>query len=208
MMPNRIRLAAIVVPMMLLVACGTSKPSPTAGTQPPVTVVNAAYRSYFSIKELRADTDSVLLGRFGGKTSSQLDNGGNPADTRGTPVSFFQFEVSKVISGRELGSRIEVLALEGVSTERDVSLQPRSGEEVVIFARVLSATNAPGLKLAGPTVNAVGGNNGVFDVANGRAKARFNVVSADSSPTAPDLSKTPLLDLSLPELEVAANKPG
>jgi hypothetical protein len=172
-----------------------------------VQIVGGAYPSYFSIKALRASSDSVLLGTFGGKTSSQLDNGGNPADTSGIPMALYEFQVSKVLSGRDLGPRVEVAVIDAPTSEADVSLQPRTGEEVVIFARVLSATNAPALKFSGPTVNAVGGNNGVFDVAYGRAKARLHVVSTDVDLIPAEPSNARLLELSLPELELEANKP-
>ncbi len=82
---------------------------------------------------------------------------------------------------------------------------------MVIFARELSATNAPGLKLSGPPSNAVSKNNGVFDIVNGRARARLFVVSINqnevpSTSTLPPAGLPRLLDIYLAELELAVNR--
>jgi hypothetical protein len=186
--------------LALLAACGSNKPA----SPPPTFVVEI--RPYFSVKTLRAASDSVLLGTFGKMTNTQRNNGGNPADRVGIPVAFFEFRVSRVLSGRDLGETVEIMVVDG-SGAGGAALQPQPGEEVVIFASELSATTAPGVRLSGPTIVAISGNNGVFDVANGRAKARLNVVSIagpDVPSSLPEAGLSRLLDLELAELELAA----
>jgi hypothetical protein len=215
-MSKKSRYPLLIVLSMALAACGSSSgktASATAKTakeasRPPT--ISGDVRAYFSVKDLRASSDAVLLGTFGKKTGAQRDNGGNPADVNGIPVEFHEFFVSRVLSGRNLGPKVYVVALAASSWNGDnIGLQPHEGEEVVIFARELSATTAPGLKLSGPTINAVSENNGVLDVSNGRAKARLFLVSinqeARSSSTLPPAGLPGLLDIDLAELERAVN---
>jgi hypothetical protein len=207
-MPSNTRLFSLAVILGALASCTSNSSKPT----PPPTTFAVDVRPYLSVQELRASSDSVLLGTFGNKTGTQRTNGGNPADTDGIPVAFYDFAVSRVLSGRDLGPKVHVVVLDGASTNGDsVALQPQTGEQVVIFARELSATTAPGLKLSGPTINAVSENNGVFDVANGRARARLFVVSVNqnevlSTSTLPPAGLPRLLDIDLAELELAVNE--
>jgi Right handed beta helix region len=207
LMRKNTRPCTMAVLLMMVAACGSSS---TKAAPPPATFA-VDVRPYLSVKELRASSDSVLLGTFGNKTGTQRNNGGNPADTAGIPVAFFEFVVSRVLSGRDLGPMVQVVVLDAASTNGDVVLQPQPGQQVVIFAQELSATNAPGLKLSGPTINAVSGNNGVFDVVNGRARARLFVVSINqndvvSTSTLPPAGLPRLLDIDLAELELAVNQ--
>jgi hypothetical protein len=207
-MPTNTRLFSLAVILGALASCTSNSSKAT----PPPTTFAVDVRPYLSVKELRASSDSVLLGTFGNKTGTQRNNGGNPADTDGIPVAFYDFAVSRVLSGRDLGPKVHVVVLDAASTNGDkVALQPQTGEQVVIFAQELSATNAPGLKLSGPTINAVSENNGVFDVANGRARARLFVVSINqnevpSTSTLPPAGLPRLLDIDLAELEFAVNE--
>jgi hypothetical protein len=219
-MPTNTRSFTLAVVLIALAACGSSSgqtaPPPAAigssssEATPPVTYT-VDVRPYLSVKELRASSDSVLLGKFGKKTGTQRDNGGNPADVGGVPVEFHEFLVSRVLSGRALGPKVQVVVLGASSSTGEIALQPHEGEEVVIFARELSPTTAPGLQLSGPTINAVSENNGVFDVANGRARARLFVVSINqnevpSTSTLPPAGLPRLLDIDLAELELAVNQ--
>jgi hypothetical protein len=215
-MPKRTRHSVLSAALIVFAACGSSKPTSqpptiTAEVQPspPPTIVTEI-RPFLTVRDLRASSDSVLLGTFGSKTASQRNNGGNEADTQGIPTSFYEFQVSRVLSGRDLGPKVEVVTIENLSPSDVAGLRPQPGQVVVIFAQILSATTAPGLKLSGPTINAASGNNGVFDVANGRARARLNIVSIDGPAPAPSslppAGLSPLLDISLTELEVAANR--
>jgi hypothetical protein len=216
-MLRKSRYPLLVVLSMALAACGSSSirtasptPSIVEEASPPPTIA-VDVRAYFSVKELRASSDAVLLGTFGKKTGSQRDNGGNPADISGIPIEFHEFFVSRVLSGRDLGPKVQVVALDASSWNGDnISLRPHEGEEVVIFARELSAATAPGVKLSGPTINAVSENNGVLDVSNGRAKARLFLVSINQEPpstsTLAPAGLPGLLDIDLAELERAVNE--
>jgi hypothetical protein len=197
-MSPRLRNSACVCLVLFLTACGSTERRSSR------TAISAAAKPYYSVKTLQADAETILVGRFGKKTSTQRNNGGNPADTEGTPVAFYELAVSRVLFGKDLGPRVEVFAFDAVV--EDAILQPQAGQEVVIFATVLTSTTAPGLKLSGPTISVLSGNNGVFDVSNSRARARVNVVSLNSldiPPTIPERGKTPLVDVTLSELEAA-----
>ncbi len=75
------------------------------------------------MKELRASSDSVLLGTFGQKAGTQRDNGGNPADTEGIPVAFYEFVVSRVLSGRAR-ARLFVVSIDQNEVPSTSSLPP------------------------------------------------------------------------------------
>lgn len=144
--------------------------------------VEMDYPAYDTVTDLTANADIVVLGTVGKKIGSELDNGGNPEVTDegrpvGTPLSFYSFEVEKVLRGTPETS-LTIAWLDKSRLKNDDAISDLTpGQRVVLWLVERTPDQAPGVTTAKDFWVPVSGDNGTMDVAGDHVTARSSALT-------------------------------
>ena len=170
-------LVVVSAAMLTLAACGSSTPT-----------VSMDYPTDRTVNELDGVADVVVLGQVGDRTSTEYDNGGNEevgdeGQPLGTPLAFYDFRVQRVLRGdlSEQSITVEWLDTSAISLKEPLS-DLKKGQTVVMWLQHLTTAESPGVTSVADFWVPVSGDNGVMDVASGKATARSEVLTGVEKP--------------------------
>jgi hypothetical protein len=213
-----IALSVVVVAVMF---SGSSNPEPG---QESLTSVVGSGPQYSSVEVLAAGSHLVALIEMVGVIAREVDRGGDPEvdpesgePIPGFPMMFVGARVESVIAASmieriEVGSVIPIIRFDSaagsISGESELAL----GDRFVVFLEYVPAESAPGISSVEGFFTVLGGDDGVFQIIDGRAIARGRVQSlleAEVESDIPDDQEAPRLDVDLSDLlAVVENRAG
>lgn len=164
--------------------CGASSGEGSASTQ------EYSARTFASVQQLARSSDLIVMGRPVAVVSRELDGGGErELDANGepapgaVPMTFFDFAVDRRLGSKTSPERIIVGWVDASPTfQTPLSI----GSTVVLYLQFNAAGDTPGITSVGDHYVPLSGDNGTFDVRDGRAVARSAAVRSlrDGQPPA------------------------
>ena len=120
---------------------------------------------YSTVEELSGASDAVVVGTVQGVMAREVDYGIATGDdgAGGVPTVFYGVAVTETLRG-DTRSIIIVGAPDPDDSSIDGATALRSGQQVLLFLRMKTRENAPGIKSNETFFAPVSLSNGVFDV--------------------------------------------
>lgn len=170
------RLAVTLALAMAASGCGsnTSDTSEPALPRTEMEAVDFDYSLYQSVESLHRDVDRVLEGTIGRVVSREVDYGSDPIQrqmNRGLAMEFRELTLAD-------SSEIVVVAQPDPLVIQSDEVPLAEGDNVVVFGKLRTPETAPGISSVDFFYVPLGGPQGIFDVSDGRATSRSNLVRA------------------------------
>jgi hypothetical protein len=160
-------LSAVFASLMVITiwfAVPSAEPSAT-------TVKSFDFYVHSSVEELTAFSDTVVIGSVKSVVGHEINNGANPEEEygifkgqiHGVAMVYYDIEITKTLKGKTE----ETIIVAGIDIGQSVCDQVtplRAGEEVLLFLKERTESEAPGLKQYEHCYWIVSLDNGVFDV--------------------------------------------
>jgi hypothetical protein len=188
-----------------------SNPEPQQET---LTSATGSGPQFSSVEALTNDSHLVVVVEIAGVLAREVDRGGDPEvdpesgePIPGFPVMVVGARVESVVAAStidppEVGSVIPILRFDD-SVQFEGESELADGDRFVVFLEYRAADSAPGISSVDGFFTVLGGDDGVFQIVDGRAISRGRVQSlmeADLDNDIPDDRQAPRLDAELSEL--------
>ena len=135
---------------------------------------------FTSVEELAAVSDAVVVGTVQGVMAREVDYGIAKSDDQtamGVPTIFYGVAVTETLRG-DIRSIIIVGAPDPDDSSLDGATALVSGQQVLLFLKMQTRENAPGVKSYETFFAPVSLSNGVFDVIDGGLVAEPRLADA------------------------------